>query len=68
MDCKREVGKHLVSAFLTTAFGAAVPLVLAESAVVLFFLSKTFLLGPLGTDLFDAVSCKNKRAFLHADL
>jgi len=29
--------------------------VLAESGVVLLFLGKTFLLGPLGTDLFDAV-------------
>lgn len=31
------------------------PLVLAESGVVLLFLGKTFLIGPLGTDLFDAV-------------
>ncbi|KAK4688815.1 hypothetical protein P7C73_g1312, partial [Tremellales sp. Uapishka_1] len=37
------------------AFVAAVPLVLAETYVVLNFLTKTFLLGQAGTDLFDAV-------------
>lgn len=56
MGFKWEVGAPLQMQILTTAFGAAIPLVLAESGVVLFFLSKTFLIGPLGTDLFDAVS------------
>ncbi len=39
-----------------TAFIAAVPLVLGEAYVVINFLAKSFLLGQVGTDLFDAVS------------
>ncbi|KAJ9101711.1 hypothetical protein QFC21_003049 [Naganishia friedmannii] len=46
-----------VLAFVTgpLAFVAAVPLVLGESYIVLTFLTRTFLVGQAGVDLFDAV-------------
>lgn len=40
---------------LTPAFMAAVPLVLGEAYIILMFLGKSFLLGQLNMDLFDAV-------------
>ncbi|KAL7422478.1 hypothetical protein Q5752_003126 [Cryptotrichosporon argae] len=37
------------------AFVAAVPLILAEAYVVITFLARTYLLGSVGVDVFDAV-------------
>jgi hypothetical protein len=47
-----------VLAFVTgpLAFVAAVPLVLGEAYFVILFLTKGFLMGQIGVDLFDAVS------------
>lgn len=39
-----------------SAFIGAIPLVLGESYLVLTFLTRTFLIGQAGVDLFDAVS------------
>jgi hypothetical protein len=52
--------KILVEAFAHTAYSSAfigaIPLVLGESYLVLTFLTRTFLIGQAGVDLFDAVS------------
>lgn len=49
---------------LTTAFLAAVPLVLGEAYVIIMFIGKNFLFGQLTTDLFDAVMVQKGHAAL----
>lgn len=49
-------GKEAAHADIRIAFIGAIPLVLGESYLILTFLTRTFLIGQAGVDLFDAVS------------
>lgn len=51
-----SVSNTSVAQIVSVAFIAAVPLVLGEAFVVVNFLTRTFLLGQVGIDLFDSVS------------